>query len=199
MVVETDGGGRVDEGRRTGPARVGRRPGGRRRAVCAGTGDALVATDPSVALCVFVADCGAIALAGDNGAFAAVHAGWRGLVAGVIPAAVEAIRSLGATDVAGALGPCIHPGCYEFSEGDLSTVASVLGDGVRTRTATGRPALDLPAAVSSAFASCGVSAVPGPEVCTACSERYFSHRARGDAGRNALVVWSSAAAVRRSL
>ena len=50
---------------------------------------------------------------------AAVHAGWAGLVAGVIGRAVEAMGVLGATRIEGALGPCIHAGCYEFGAADL--------------------------------------------------------------------------------
>jgi YfiH family protein len=163
---------------------------GRLGAVRAGSGDALVSADPTVAVAVLTADCAPIALGSEEGVFAAVHAGWRGLDAGVVESAVRAMRSLGATRVAGALGPCIHAGCYEFSDADLAGVVARHGPSVRARTADGRPALDLPAAVSSALASCGVREVPGVDACTACAGGYFSHRARGDRGRQALVVWS---------
>ena len=49
-----------------------------------GDADALVTTDPTIALAVRTADCAAIALASDEGVVAITHAGWRGLVAGVI-------------------------------------------------------------------------------------------------------------------
>ncbi len=158
--------------------------------VFAGTGDALVAAAPSVALAVLTADCAPVALGSPEGVFAAVHAGWRGLVAGVIARAVTDMRTLGATEVVGALGPCIHAGCYEFGEDDLARTAAALGPGCRSRTVDGRPALDLPAAVSSALASCGVAEVQGVDRCTACAEGYFSHRRRADVGRQALLVWS---------
>jgi YfiH family protein len=165
-------------------------------AVGAGTGDALVSMVPSVALTVLTADCAPIALGSAEGVFAAVHAGWRGLTAGVVEAAVRTMRSLGAGDVAAALGPCIHAECYAFGADDLDRVATVLGDRVRGRTGDGRPALDLPAAVAAALAASDVAQVSGVDACTACADGYFSHRARGDEGRQALVVWSAAAGPR---
>jgi polyphenol oxidase len=159
-------------------------------AVFAGAGDGLVSNAPSTSLSVLTADCASIALGSEEGIFAAVHAGWRGLTGGVVEAAVAAMRTMGATEVVGALGPCIHPGCYEFSDRDLAAVAAVYGDGVRSLTAAGRPALDLPAAVSAALAASGAGETVGMDVCTACAGGYFSHRARGDGGRQALIVWS---------
>lgn len=159
--------------------------------VAEGAGDALVSDVPGEALCVLTADCASVALGSREGIFAAVHAGWRGLVDGVVEAAIARMRALGATEVVGALGPCIHPECYEFSEGDLATVAAHYGDGVRGRTTDGRPALDLPAAVSAALAAAGVAEGAGRPACTACTGGYFSHRARGDLGRQALLVWSA--------
>ena len=158
--------------------------------VLAGTGDALVAVAPSVALAVLTADCASVALGSPEGIFAAVHAGWRGLAAGVIAGAVGAMRSGGATEVVGALGPCIHAECYEFAEDDLAGVAAVLGTRARGRTREGNPALDIPAAVSSALVSCGAAEVAGLDRCTACAGGYFSHRRRADVGRQALLVWS---------
>ena len=153
-------------------------------------GDALVSTRPDDRLAMIAADCATIALGSPEGVFAAVHAGWRGLTDGVVEAAAEAMRQAGATSLAGALGPTIHAECYEFSPADLDRVAGRLGDGVRGRSSAGGPALDLPAAVDSALRRAGVTPVPGVDECTACSGRHFSHRARQDRGREALVVWS---------
>ncbi len=152
-------------------------------------GDALVSAEPSACLAILTADCASIALGSPEGVCAAVHAGWRGLAAGVIEAAASAMRELGASAVVGALGPCIHAECYAFSEPELCTVADRYGDQVRGRTSLGGPALDVPASVRSAMAGAGVAPAPGAEGCTACDERYFSHRARRDTGRQALVVW----------
>ncbi len=157
---------------------------------CAGLGDALASSASELALAVLTADCPSIALGSAEGVFAAVHAGWRGLRAGVVSRTVRAMRAMGATEVVGSVGPCIHAECYAFSEDDLAAVAAVCGSGARGRTSDGRPALDLPAAVSSALAAAAVRQVTGRPACTACEPGYFSHRARGDRGRQALVVWS---------
>jgi polyphenol oxidase len=158
--------------------------------VFAGTGDGLVATVAPTGLAVLTADCGAVALGSPEGIFAAVHAGWRGLVAGVIAEAVAVMRRRGATEVHGALGPCIHAECYQFDERTLAEVVAVLGSEVRGRTVEDHPALDIPAAVSSALAASGVVEVPGVDRCTACAGGYFSHRRRADVGRQALLVWA---------
>ncbi len=152
--------------------------------------DALVTAAPGTALCVLTADCAAIALASPEGVCGAVHAGWRGLVAGVIEAAASAMRDLGASDITASLGPCIHAPCYEFSSSDLDTVAAAYGTSVRGTTTGGRPALDLVAAVGAAVGAAGARLVDDVDVCTACGHRQFSHRARRDVGRQALVVWS---------
>ena len=178
-----------------GVVEVGRRSGGPDPAiVCRHLGeyDALVSASPGSALCVLTADCAPIALASPEGVCAAVHAGWRGLVAGVVATAVDAMRRLGATDVTAALGPCIHAPCYEFSPADLDMAASALGPGVRSTTTDGRPALDLVAGVGSAVATAGARLVAGHDACTACGSGQFSHRARADVGRQALLVWSTA-------
>ena len=78
-----------------------------------GEADALVSASSGVALCVLTADCAPLALASAEGVFGAVHAGWRGLHAGVVEAAVDRMRGWGATEIVGSLGPCIHVECYE--------------------------------------------------------------------------------------
>lgn len=151
--------------------------------------DAAVTQSNGAALAVLTADCAPIALASAEGVIGVAHAGWRGLVGGVVQAAVEAMRDLGATDIDAALGPCIHPECYAFSSGDLDEVASLMGDGVRAVTSGGEPALDVPAAVRIALGRAGAQLVHDEDVCTACSTRHYSHRARGDVERQATVVW----------
>jgi copper oxidase (laccase) domain-containing protein len=159
-----------------------------------GEGDALVSSRGGVAVCVLTADCGALALSSPEGIFAAVHAGWRGLVGGVVEAAVAHMRQLGSTDVVGSLGPCIHAECYEFSTHDLDEVAAACGPGVRGRTSDGRPALDLTAGIISSLAKAGAVVAPGVDICTACGDGYFSHRVRRDSGRQALLVWGGSTA-----
>ncbi len=154
-------------------------------------GDALVTTLAGTVVSVRAADCGPIALISPQGVVAAVHAGWRGLAAGVIPAAVSAMRDLGAEQVFGALFSCIGPECYEFGPDELELVRERLGPAVVGTTADGSAALDVPAAVSAGMARSGVSEVPVERACTACDPRgrWYSHRARQDRARHALAVW----------
>jgi YfiH family protein len=153
--------------------------------------DAVLSTAEGVAACVSVADCVPVLLADPGtGAVAAVHAGWRGTLAGVV---AEAVRSLERT--AGApparllavIGPSIGPCCYEVSEDVAARFGDELpGSVVRGPAAGGaaRPHVDLWAANSGVLARAGV---PADQVqvlgrCTSCErDRFFSHRR--DAGR----------------
>jgi YfiH family protein len=150
--------------------------------------DAAVTSVPGAPVAVQTADCVPIALVAD-GAVGVVHAGWRGLAAGVVEAAVHALCEAGNGPVRAQIGPCIRARCYEFGPTDLDRVASRLGDGVRGTTAWGTPALDVVQAATAALTHAGVSDVVDSGVCTACSPVHFSHRARGDTGRQALVAW----------
>ncbi len=154
--------------------------------------DAAVTTCAGAALAVFTADCAPIGLASPEGVAGAVHAGWRGLVAGVVEAAVSAMRSLGASEVVAGLGPCIAPHAYRFSPAELDKVAARLGPSVRSVDAAGEPALDLRAAVRAALERAGARLVASSPTCTHCSADHWSWRARRDTGRQATVVWRRA-------
>ena len=151
--------------------------------------DAAVTDVPGAVLAVQAADCAPVVLLAD-GAVGVAHAGWRGLVRGVLPAAVDALRALGATEVRARLGPCIHPGCYEFGADALAEVEAAVGRPVGGRTAAGALALDLPAAAAASLATVGVDLDAGGSRCTACSASlHWSHRARAEPGRQAAVAW----------
>jgi YfiH family protein len=157
---------------------------------CSGAqADALVSDHPESCLAVFTADCAPIALSSPEGVLGAVHAGWRGLLAGVVGSAAGGMRSLGASRIEAALGPCIHPECYEFSPHDLDRAEERLGPTVRGVTSEGRPALDLREAVRVSLDAADVELVADVDICTACSPAHFSYRARGERERMALVVW----------
>jgi hypothetical protein len=138
-------------------------------------------------LAILTADCAPVALVGP-GVVGAVHAGWRGLAAGVVEAAVAQVAELAGEPPSAVVGPCIHPCCYEFSPGDLELVAARLGDAVESRTAAGDPALDVPAAVRIALSRAGVAGITDVGVCTSCSPRHFSHRRDGRTGLQAMLV-----------
>jgi YfiH family protein len=149
--------------------------------------DAVVTTQSGLPLVVLTADCASIALASDT-AIGAVHAGWPGLLAGVVEAAVEELRALGRGPVRAALGPCVHPERYEFGEADLARMVERLGAGVAAQTDAQRPALDVPAAVRAALGRAGIDDLDDVDVCTSASRDHFSHRRDGATGRQALVV-----------
>ena len=151
--------------------------------------DASVTREANAVLAVLTADCAPVALVSPEGVVGAVHAGWRGLAAGVLERTVEAARRAGATELRAVLGPCIHPECYEFGASDLDVVAARLGNGVRAVTAAGEPALDVPVAVSAALKDAGVTELVDVDVCTACNDDYFSWRAGKDLARQAMVLW----------
>lgn len=150
--------------------------------------DALVSTAPGAPLAVFSADCALIGLASPEGVLGAVHAGWRGLLAGVIERAAAAMASLGALSPSAVVGPMIGPECYEFGAAELSALRARYGDSVLAESARGRPALDLRAGVHAALSAAGVRVVFDAGVCTACDPGHFSWRARRDTGRQCLVV-----------
>ncbi|MCU0274472.1 MAG: polyphenol oxidase family protein [Acidimicrobiales bacterium] len=160
---------------------------------CAGEeADAAVTGVSGAVLAVHTADCAPLALV-SAGALGVVHAGWRGLAAGVVERTVEAVTALGGPVTDTVLGPCIGPECYEFGENDLAAVVAAVGPVARGRTSGGAPALDLPAAVAASLARAGAPAPVRLGGCTACEPGWYSHRARADAGRQALVAWQEPA------
>jgi len=149
--------------------------------------DAAVTTQLGVTLAVQTADCVPIVLSAVGGV-AVAHAGWRGVVSGVIPAAVAELRSRTSGDVHAFVGPHIRAPHYEFGADELAEVAAVSGEGVRGRTLDHRPALDMTAAVGAALADAGVSAIDLSDDDTAASG-WFSHRVRGDKQRQVTAAW----------
>jgi YfiH family protein len=149
--------------------------------------DAVLTPCRGLPLAIVTADCAPVVLANDD-ALAVVHAGHRGLAAGVIPAAVSALRASGHGDVRAFLGPCIRPGRYEFGADDLAGLVARLGPAVAARTDDGRPALDIPAAVRVVLERVGVTALADSGVCTSASPQYFSHRRDASVGRQVTVA-----------
>lgn len=167
--------------------------------------DGVATALPRVPCVVLCADCLPVALVAD-GAVAMVHAGWRGLVGGVLEAGVAALRTArpagaapastdGTTQDAGAtggpggitavVGPGAGPCCYEVGD-EVHAALAPLGPTVRR----GRNA-DLPEAARLRLRAAGVDEVVVAGVCTICSpERFFSHRRdAGDTGRQAGAAW----------
>jgi copper oxidase (laccase) domain-containing protein len=150
--------------------------------------DAAVTATPGCAIAVRTADCAPLVLLGTHGV-AVVHAGWKGLAAGVVERAVAALRSLDDGPLHAHLGPCIRPGCYEFAGPELDEMTERFGPEVAATTTWGTPALDVPAAVGIALRAAGVDRLHDDAGCTACDRRWYSHRARGEPERFATVAW----------
>lgn len=150
--------------------------------------DAALTVHAGIALSVVTADCAPIAMVcGHVGAV--VHAGWRGLLGGIIERTATELQALSDPHqpIFAFLGPCIHPTSYAFGD-DLEAVVARYGESVRGRTGDGAPALDMPATVAAA---CEAAKVPlDASMCEdTAQQHFFSHRVRHDCERQALFLW----------
>lgn len=150
--------------------------------------DALVTRERDLALVVMVADCVPVLLAGRE-TVAAVHAGWRGIVAGVVEAAVARMRAAGDGDdeIVGIVGPSIGGCCYEVGAEVQRAIAARVPTAVG-RTTRGTPSVDLPHAVQTRLADLEVRTLPAAVPCTRCGSGWFSHRADPASGRQIGLV-----------
>lgn len=153
--------------------------------------DALVTREPGFALGVRVADCVPVLLADRHtGAVAAIHAGWRGVVAGVVRETVRSLAPQDPSHLIAAIGPSIGPCCFEVGEDVAVTLAHAAGDGIVIRRPYDRPHVDLWRAVEHQLRSAGVPTIDTLGECTVCnSQRFFSYRRDGvHSGRMLAVI-----------
>ena len=152
--------------------------------------DAMVTTTPGLVLVVMVADCVPIVLF-DPAArvLAVVHAGWRGTVARVAAAAVEAMESLGASParIVAGVGPAVAAERYQVGP-EVADAAAGL-DGLRP-DGTGRWTFDLWAANGQVLREAGVdpAAIHVAPVATGPGSPFFSDRAERPCGRFAALA-----------
>lgn len=134
---------------------------------------------------VLTADCLPVAL-GTNGAVAMIHAGWRGLAAGVLEEGVRAVEELGgAGDIVAIIGPGAGVCCYEVGE----EVHAAFG-GAHSIESPPTRNIDLKAIARERLLAVGVTDVRDVDECTICDERFFSYRREGArAGRQGGVAW----------
>ena len=137
-----------------------------------GEADGLTVRQPGPVAAILTADCAPVVVASAS-AIGVLHAGWRGLVAGVIEAGLEAIGSVESAWI----GPCIHACCYEV--GDEVTEAFVAHD----LPVAGHRRVDPAQAAAAALRRSGVTNVTIAEECTHCDSNYFSYRRDGVTGR----------------
>jgi YfiH family protein len=156
---------------------------------CASTtqADAIYVDEPAVAAAILVADCVPIALVDEERArVALVHAGWRGLAAGVIAAALSRFASPRA--VMALIGPSVSPESYQVGPEVAERFTAVAG-ALAPDTAD-RSRLDLRAVAVHQLHAAGVSdddVLVASEV-TDGGEVYFSDRAQRPCGRFAMVA-----------
>jgi len=156
--------------------------------------DALLTDRPGVVLSARAADCVPVLVGdGEAGVVAAVHAGRKGLVAGVVPRAVAALRQRGARRLTAWIGPHVCGRCYEVPASLRDDVAAAV-PGTGAETSWGTPALDLGAGVrrqleGAAGRELRVEVVSF-EPCTVEDERFYSYRRQGTrSGRHAGLAW----------
>lgn len=132
---------------------------------------------------VLSADCLPIAL-GTEGAVAMLHAGWRGLAAGVLEQGIASLRAhCHEGQITAVVGPGAGPCCYEVGPEVQRALGRRPGAGAR---------VDLRAIARERLLAAGVLRVSDVEACTICDERFFSHRREGArAGRQGGVAWLS--------
>jgi YfiH family protein len=155
------------------------------------TCDAICTSRPGVALLARAADCVPVLLADPaTGWIAAVHSGRPGLAAGVVPAAVAALRDRGADPSVAWIGPHVCGSCYEVPADLQDEVAAVVPES-RSTTSWGTPALDLGAGVRAQLDAAGITDVRVVDACTREDPSWPSHRRDGAAAtRFAGVIWS---------
>lgn len=149
--------------------------------------DGLVTTEPGIVIGVNTADCLPVLLADSRArVVAAVHAGWRGAVAGIVMNAVDEMVSAGASreDIRVYIGPSIHSCCFEVGE----EVAREFPKRFVIRAGGAKPHVDLQGFVTWQLTENGVKPenIEDSDECTRCRpELYFSARALGiNSGRN---------------
>jgi YfiH family protein len=154
--------------------------------------DASLSRGARQACAILTADCLPVLLCDEAGSVvAAAHAGWRGLVAGVIEATVAAMQVPGARLLAW-LGPTIGPAAFEvgdevraaFLAADAAAAAAFVAHG------PGKWLCDLHALARLRLARLGVEQVYGDRSCTFTEgDRFFSYRRDGQTGRMASAIW----------
>jgi polyphenol oxidase len=150
--------------------------------------DGMVTAEPSIVLAILTADCVPILLHDQQrGIIGALHAGWRGILAGIVEGGIAAMHALGASasQLKAALGPSIGPCCFEVDAELAARFARQL-PGASARIRDGRPGkayLNLRGIVRDELERAGVraDAIASVGPCTRCAnDRYFSRRGAGN-------------------
>lgn len=139
-------------------------------------------------LTIFTADCVPVLLARPGGAVAALHAGWRGLAAGILAEGVALFPD--AARATAWIGPAIGACCYEVDDEVALAVARTCDASVIRPGHRHRPHLDLERAARLQLEHAGVRDVRVVRCCTHCDTRWHSYRREGPGqGRNHAFIW----------
>lgn len=154
--------------------------------------DAAYARQAGTVCAVMTADCLPVLFCDRAGSVvAAAHAGWRGLLDGVLEATVAAMR-VPPAELLAWLGPAIGPSCFEvgdevrtaFVSRDPLAAAAFVGHG------GGKWLADIYLLARQRLASLGLGSISGGELCTVSdAARFFSYRRDGVTGRMASLIW----------
>lgn len=162
-------------------------------------GDALVVSEPGVAVAVWVADCVPVLICDETThSAAAVHAGWRGTVKGVVGAAIAVLRSRFGADpgrMRVAIGPCIGPCCFEVGDEVVEALLAAFPDEEGCVLPGARRRIDLVEANRLQAAAAGVPAerIQAAGLCTVCRPDLLEsyRRGHGASGRMAgIIAWN---------
>jgi hypothetical protein len=154
--------------------------------------DGAVTSRAGVVCAVLTADCLPVLLCDRDGQRVGVaHAGWRGLVGGVLPSAVAAMQTP-ARDLLAWLGPAIGPEAYEVGA-EVRDAALLRDPGATVAfapNARGRWQANLYVLARRSLEAAGITAIHGGGFCTfSDSDRFFSHRRAAPCGRMATLIW----------
>ena len=159
--------------------------------------DALATDKPGLLVMVRVADCVPMLLASKDGrVVSAVHAGWRGIIAGVVTEAVRDVKDLGGgldtSDIVAAIGPCISEKHFEVGPEVVEAFDGAGLSKVVNREGYDKPHINLSEAVALQLKSVGLTGAQIDR--TACctfshADEFFSHRRdNGRTGRQAALI-----------
>lgn len=164
-------------------------------------GDALVVAEPEVAIGVWVADCAPVLICDETTrSAAAVHAGWRGTVKGVVGAAIAVLISRFGADpgtMRVAIGPCIGRCCFEVGDEVGEALLAAFPDAGACILPGAKQRIDLVEANRQQARAAGVPAgrIQAAGLCTMCRPDLLEsyRRGRGSSGRMAgIIAWNSA-------
>lgn len=147
------------------------------------TADAIITRQVGLPLAVLSADCLPILIKGPK-IVAAIHAGRKGLLNGIITETISRMRALGGDNLVAIIGPAICGKCYEV---DLPMYLEAVSHESELATNPETHCLDLKRAARSQLLAQGVE-VSDLEICTAHDSNFFSYRRDGVTGRNAGVI-----------